>query len=249
MEELSHLGPRIIISLYDGKFFITETVMFGMILAVLIAILCLWLAKDLQKVPTKKQVVAEIIVKFIYNLTKTTMGPHNMAFAPYIGTIFIFILLGNMLGLLGLRPVTTDVNVTFSFSLLTFLLIEYNSIRSMGLRRKFLHMCDPFPWYVGMFTLFPLRIIEALARPVSLGFRLFGNILGGFIVLELLFISLAGLSHLLTLKFPLLVAVIPLPANIFFDMFEPVIQAYIFTMLSMVFISMEIIKRGTDEHH
>jgi len=249
MEELSHFGPRKVIILFDGKLFFTETVLLGMILAALIAIVLLWMAKDLHKQPSHKQVVAEIIVEFVYNLTRNTMGAHNIAFAPYIGTIFIFILLGNLLGLLGFRPVTTDVNTTFALSLLTFFLIEYNSIRSMGLKGKFLHMCQPFPWYVGAVTMFPLKIIEALSRPVSLGFRLFGNILGGFIVMELIFVSLAGLSHMLSLSFPAFVAVIPLPANFFFDMFEPVVQAYIFTMLTMVFISMEIIRHGAEEHH
>lgn len=249
MEEMSHFGPRIILAFADGKIFVTETVIFAVILAAIIAAVLLWTAKDLQRQPSKKQVVAEFIVEFIYNMTRNTMGASNIAFAPYIGTIFIFILLGNMLGLFGFRPVTADVNTTFALSLLTFFLIEYNSIRSMGLKGKFLHMCQPFPWYVGAVTMFPLKIIEALSRPVSLGFRLFGNILGGFIVMELIFVSLGGLSHMLSLKFPALVAVIPLPANFFFDMFEPVVQAYIFTMLTMVFISMEIIRHGADEHH
>jgi F-type H+-transporting ATPase subunit a len=249
MEEMSHFGPKKVLIFFDGKLFVTETVILGAILAVIIAVVLLWLAKDLHKQPSSKQMVAEIIVEFIYNLTRNTMGPHNIAFAPYIGTIFIFILMGNMLGLLGLRPVTTDVNTTFALSLLTFILIEYNSIKSMGLKGKFLHMCAPFPWYVGGLTMFPLKIIEALSRPVSLGFRLFGNILGGFIVMELLFGALAGLSHFVGLKFPAFVAVIPLPANFFFDMFEPVVQAYIFTMLTMVFISMEIIRHEAGEHH
>jgi len=249
MEELSHFGPRIVLAFFDGKIIFTETAILGMILAALIAIVLIWLAKDLQKKPSKKQIVAEVIVQFVYNMTRNTMGQSNIAFAPYIGTILIFIVLGNMLGLLGLRPVTADVNTTFALSLLTFFLIEYNSIKSMGLKAKFLHMCEPFPWYIGALTMFPLKIIEALSRPVSLGFRLFGNILGGFIVMELLFVSLAGLSHMLSLHFPLLVAVIPLPANIFFDVFEPVVQAYIFTMLTMVFISMEIIRHVAEENH
>jgi len=249
MEELSHFGPRIVMSFFDGKLVFTETVLLGMILATLIAVFLVWLAKDLKKQPSKKQIVAEFIVEFIYNLTKNTMGPHNIVFAPYIGTIFIFIVLGNMLGMLGLRPVTTDVNTTFALSLLTFFLIEYNSIKSMGLKKKFLHMCEPFPVYIGAFTMFPLKIIEALSRPVSLGFRLFGNILGGFIVMELIFVALAGLSHMLSLQFPFLVAVLPLPANLFFDIFEPVVQAYIFTMLTMVFISMEILRHVGNESH
>jgi len=254
MHDLSNIGPRIIIVFNDGKAFITESVLFGALLAAIIVILCLWMVSDLRKQPSKKQIVAEFIVEFVYNMTKRTMGAHNVNFAPYIGTILLFILLGNMLGLVGFRPITADVNTTFALSTLTFVLIEYNSIKSMGLKRKFLHMCDPFPVPIAIFTMFPLKIIEALARPVSMGFRLFGNIFGGVMVMALIFTALGGLCHSLAeavpiFHIPLLEAVIPLPANIFFDIFEPIVQAYIFTMLTMVFISMEILRLGDGEHH
>jgi len=241
MEELSHLGPRIIMSFNNGKLIVTETVITGAIVAVLIALVAIWLASNLNRQPSKKQVVAEMIVEFVYNMTRSTMGPQNMAFAPYIGTLVLFILFGNLLGLIGLRPVTADVNMTFALSTITFFLVQYNSFKSMGFSRKIKHMCDPYPF------LFPLKIIEALTQPVSLGFRLFGNMVGGFIVMELIYIALAGLSHMLSLKIPILVVILPLPGNVFFDMFEPVVQMYIFTMLTMVFISLEIV-RDTDHH-
>jgi len=254
MHDLNNIGPRIIIAFNDGKVFVTESVLFGLIVAALIALLCLWLANDLKKQPSKKQVVAEYIVEFVYNMTRKTMGIANINFAPYIGTILLFILLGNMLGMVGFRPITADVNTTFALSTLTFILIEYNSIKSMGLKRKFLHMCDPFPVPIAIFTMFPLKIIEALARPVSMGFRLFGNIFGGVMVMALIFTALGGLCHTLAETIPIfhipwLEAIIPLPANLFFDVFEPIVQAYIFTMLTMVFISMEIVRHGDGEHH
>jgi F-type H+-transporting ATPase subunit a len=103
--------------------------------------------------------------------------------------------------------------------------------------------------------MFPLKIIEALSQPLSLGFCLFGNILGGVIVMSLIFTGLGSACHALAKTFPfldtvpLLEAVIPLPANLFFDVFEPIVQAYIFTMLTMVFLSMEIVKHGAGENH
>jgi len=254
MHDLNNIGPRIILSFNEGKVIVTESVLMGMILAALIAAVCLWMASGLKKQPSKKQVVAEFIVESIYSMTKKTMGAHNINFAPYIGTIFIFIILGNMLGLYGFRPLTADVNTTFALATLTFVLIQYNSIKSMGLKGKLMHMCEPFPWYIGMFTMFPLKVIDMISQPISLGFRLFGNIFGGVMVMALLFTALGGACHMLAetipvFHIPLLEAVIPLPANIFFDVFEPIVQAYIFTMLTMVFISMEIIKHGEGEHH
>jgi len=236
------IGPRIIVSFGDGALFITETVFFGIIVAAVIIILALWSTRKMEKFPKKKQVIAELIVESVYNLTKGTMGAHNIRFAPYIGTLIMFLVFANMLGLFGFRPVTADVNTTFALSILTFFLVQYNSFKSMGFKGKLKHMCDPYPF------MFPLKIIEMLSQPISLGFRLFGNILGGVIVMELIFAALHSASEALHLPIPFLTAIIPLPGNFFFDIFEPIVQAYIFTMLTMVFISMEIIIHG-DEHH
>ena len=243
MEELSHFGPRIIMSFAGGKVVITETIFTSLILCVLIVAVTSWMAAGLRKQPTKRQVIAEFIVEMIYKLVNSTMGARNMKFAPYIGTIIIYILLGNMLGLFGFRPITADVNTTFALSTITFFLIEYNSFRSMGLKGKLKHMCDPYPF------MFPLKIIESLSRPISLGFRLFGNILGGVVVMELVMIGLAGIGHKLSISIPIFQIAIPLPANFFFDMFEPVVQAFIFTMLTMVFITIEMASHGDEEHH
>ena len=238
-----HIGPKILVKFNDGAVTITDTVVWGWIVAAVMIILALWLAKNLQRLPSKRQVVGEIIVEFVYNMTRRTMGAHNINFAPYIGTLFLFLLLANGLGLFGFHPITADVNLTFALSTITFFLIQYNSIKSMGFKGKLHHMCDPFPF------LFPLKIIEAISQPISLGFRLFGNILAGTLVMGLLLAALGGLSAALSLKIPIFQAVIPLPAALFFDVFHPLIQAYIFTMLTMVFISMEIVKHGDEEHH
>ena len=243
MHDLNHLGPRIIVGFGDGSIFITETVFFAIIVAVIMIAVALLTTRKMESQPKGKQVVVEYIVESIYKLTENTMGKHNSHFAPYVGTLFIFLLISNSLGMWGLRPVTADVNTAFALSLTTFVLIQYNGFRSMGFIRKIKHMSSPYPF------MFPLKIIEELSFPISLGFRLFGNILGGAIVMALIFTSLEAASHALHLPIPLLQAVIPLPANLFFDVFEPILQAFIFTMLTMVFISMEIIIHGSEHEH
>jgi F-type H+-transporting ATPase subunit a len=102
-------------------------------------------------------------------------------------------------------------------------------------------MGEPYPF------MYPIKIIEEISFPISLSFRLFGNILGGVIVMALVMSLFTYISEqLLHLPIPLFMAVLPLPMNAFFDIFEPVLQAFIFTMLTMAFISNAIaVKAGS----
>lgn len=230
MIKFEELGPRVILTLFDGKLEITESTCYGLIIAVILSILGIWLGSGLKKVPGKKQVVAEAIVGWIYKYTRENMGEENEGFAPYIGSIFGFILCASAFGLFGFRPVTADLNVTFALSGLTFILIQSSAIRRLGVRGRLREMCDPYPF------MFPLKILEDLTLPVSLSLRLFGNILGGMIVVELWMHLMEFLSGLMS-DVPFLRAITVLPLNGFFDMFEPAIQTYIFTMLTMVFLA------------
>lgn len=229
MINFDELGPRIIFSIADGKILISESTVLGLIVAVLLAAAGIWLGSGLKTVPRGKQIVAEAIVGWIYKYTKENMGEENEHFAPYIGSVFAFILCGSAMGLVGARPVTADLNVTFALSGMTYILIQYNSFRKLGVRGRLREMCDPYPF------MFPLKVLEDVTLPVSMGMRLFGNILGGMIVVELWMQLMEYLSGFLT-EVPFLRAVTVLPLNGFFDMFEPAVQTYIFTMLTMVFL-------------
>lgn len=230
MINFDELGSRIILSIADGKILITESTLFGIIIAVILGVLGIWLGSGLKVVPKGKQVFAEAIVGAVYKYTTDSMGEKNIGYAPYIGTIFAFILLGSSLGIFGIRPITADLNVTFALSILTFFTIQINAIIKLGPAGRLREMCDPYPF------MFPLKIIEELTLPVSLGLRLFGNILGGVIIVDLWMHFMEWLSSFFT-TVPFLRAVTVLPLNAFFDMFEPAIQTYIFTMLTMVFLA------------
>lgn len=239
MINVDELGARIIISFGDGSVYLTESTIWGLIIAAIIAVLGIWLGHGLEMVPTtKRQIAAEFIVEKIYNYAHENLGRDAEQFAPYIGTIFLYILMGSSLGLFGQRPVTADVNVTFSLSLLTFLLIQVSSVKYLGLKGKLRHMTEPYAFML------PLNILEDCTLPVSLGFRLFGNIFGGMIVIELWMYLMEKLSAMIC-SVPFLRAVLVLPLNGFFDMFEPVIQTYIFVTLTMVFLAKGI-ARGDD---
>jgi F-type H+-transporting ATPase subunit a len=234
MHSIQHLGPRKIFGF--GDFFITETVLYFWIIMAVMITFAYFATRKLEEKPKGIQLVAEYIVEFIYKFTEGAMGKHNSNFSPYIGTLFIFLILGNSLGLWGLRPVTADVNTTFALAGITFFLVHYNSIKAKGIGGYLGHMSAPYPFML------PINIVGELAFPISLSFRLFGNIAGGMIIMALIFTGLESVSESLQMSIPFLQFLIPLPANLFFDIFEPILQAFVFTMLTMVFISINNLK-------
>ncbi len=174
---------------------------------------------DPEKAPGPFLNVIEYMVDAIDNLTKTNMGEkHGGKFANYIGTIFCFILLANISGLFGLRPPTADYGVTFGLAIITFVLIHYNGFKY----QKSKHITNLFK--PALLT--PINIIGELATPLSMSLRLFGNVLSGTVMMALIY-GLIG-------KFAI---IWPSVLHGYFDVFSGAIQTYVFSMLTMVFIS------------
>ena len=143
MHDLSHLGPKKVFIFGDGSFFITETVVWGVIVALVIGILACWSASKLQRAPKGKQVIAEFVVEKAYSMVQSVMGVKlGTVFAPYMASIFFFMLLSNLLGLFGFRPVTSDLNCTFALAITTFFLIQGTGVKFMGVGGKLKHMCS-----------------------------------------------------------------------------------------------------------
>ena len=136
---------------------------------------------------------------------------------PYMATLFLLILFSNIIGIFGFRTPTSDINVTLGYALMTFF-----SIHFFGVKAKGLGYLKGF--FEPIFVIAPINIIGELARPVSLSMRLFGNMLGGSVIMALI----SGAVALF----------VPAVASIYFDLFSGILQSFIFTMLSMVFISL-----------
>lgn len=227
MLEFSELGPRIII--YFGsshKVFLTESTCLQIILAIVIGIVGIWMGSGLKKVPKGKQVFAEALVGWAYDFAANYLGKKNgEKFAPYLGSLIVWLIFANSTGLLGLRPVTADLNVTAALALMSFLIIQGAAIKQLGIKGRIDELGDPF------YGIIPMSIISELVMPVTLALRLFGNIFGGMVVIELWL----KLMEYLSLKFfslPILRCITVIPLNLFFDIFEPLIQAYIFVVLT-----------------
>lgn len=221
------LGPRVIFSI--GSVDVTETVCFGWIISLAILLFAFFATRNMQKIPRGAQNVGELIVGFIYKMVKDVMGDVSEKFAPYIGTLILFLTFGSMLGLLELRPIAADLNCAAPLALVTFILIHYNAIKVQTFPGYMKSMASPYAF------MWPLNLISDCIFPVTLSCRLFGNILAGVIVMSLMYGALGNLS-MSFLPIPLLQIALPLPLNFWFDIFEPALQAYIFCTLTMVFI-------------
>lgn len=225
-------GPKIVCEIpIFGGIRITETSLIQWIVMILLTVFVLWLTHDLKKNNiSKRQAVAEYIVKFFNGMVKENMGANKMHFAPYIAALFSIILFGSLISMTGLRNANADINVTMSYAVVTFLMITYFKFKTKGFFGYFKGFAEP----VAFIT--PINIISELATPVSMGFRLFGNMVGGMVITSLLYFALAAASNAVGLVFPLFAIGIPAVLSIYFDLFTAVIQSYVFIMLTMAFV-------------
>ena len=164
----------------------------------------------------KKQVVLETVVGGLYNFFYDLLGEDGKGYIPYLMTVGLYIGVANMIGLFGLKSPTKDVGVTGALALMSIVLIEFSGVHKKGVKDFLKSFAEPIP------LMLPMNILEIFIRPLSLCMRLFGNILGAFVIMELIKIVA-----------PLLV---PVPLSLYFDLFDGFIQAYVFVFLTSLFI-------------
>lgn len=221
--------------LYLGNFKLSETIITQWLIMIGLIIAAFILTRDLKKVPTsKRQVFLEWTIGSLRKLVRETMGEKFVARIPgitsYIGTLLLFFICSDLITLLGIRSPTTDLDTTVGWSLITFFMIYVMGVKFKG-PKYFKEFLEPTPFMA------PLNIIGELARPISLSFRPFGNILGGSIIMALLYKFLGYLSGLIpNMSIPVGQFLIPVPLHMYFDLFAGSLQAFIFIMLTMVFV-------------
>ena len=233
-------GPKILFTIPYLNINVTETVVNTWLVMAIVTLICIWLTRNLKVVPTtRRQIVAEKLVEMANNLVNNTMGERYKFLTPYIAALFASSIIGSLSSLVGLRPFTADLSTTLSWALLAFIMIQGNNIRLNGIGGWLKGFMEPVPF------LLPLNIVSEIASPISMSFRHFGNIAAGMVITSLLYSALAALSRFVIGWIPNeFVASIPifqlgLPAilSIYFDVFTSFLQAYIISMLTMVFVS------------
>ncbi len=184
--------------------------------------------KNLKLVPTGPQNAIEMIFEALNNLLISIIGPKGPRYFPIIATLALFILFGNLIGLVPFcKSPTSNLNVTLSCAIVIFIYYHWQGIKEQGLVKYLKHFAGPMPFLAIL--MFPLEIISHLARVMSLSIRLFGNIMGEDIIIIILFM--------------LLPYIVPIPMMIF-AIFTSVLQAFIFSMLSMMYIAGAVADEG-----
>lgn len=208
--------------------------------AVMLALLglCLFLTHGMTVVPhSKRQLAAEWIVEKVNGLVADNMGRRFMGFAPFVAAIMGLSAFSSLSSLLGLFPPTSDMNIVAGWAILVFILITYYKLQG-GVWSYVKGFFEPVPVFA------PFNIIGEFATPVSMSFRHYGNVLSGVVISTLVAYALQMLSHMILGwlpgflgSFPFLQIGLPAVLSLYFDIFSGCMQAFIFAMLTMLYIA------------
>ncbi len=195
-----------------------------MMLMIAFAIVARVKLRKATEIPDGFQNVIELMVEKLDGMVGSSMGKSAPKFVNYISTIFIFILLSNISGLFGLRPPTADYGTTLAMGIITFFLIHINQFKHQKGKDIWKDMCSPLPPWLPIWL--PINLISEIAVPISLSLRLFANVLSGTVMMALIYGLLGKIA-----------IIWPAALHVYFDLFSGAIQAYVFCMLSMTYIS------------
>ena len=217
---------------------VTESQINSVLVLISVSFLCLYLTHGInQRIKLKRQHFAELAVSMVDKMVNDNMGEYFKGFPPFIISIMALSAFSSLLSLFGLFPPTSDINVVGGWAILVFILITYYKMK-----------CGPI-YYLKGFTepvalLAPINFISEFATPISMAFRHYGNVLSGLVISVLLGTALSGLSATVLnflpgflADFPLFQIGLPAIFSIYFDVFSGCLQAFIFAMLTMMYVS------------
>lgn len=165
---------------------------------------------------SKRQAVAELIYTKLTGMVENMLGEEGRRYTTYLVVVLLYIGLSNIIGLFGFKSPTKDLNVTAALAVMSILLVEFAGINQKGIKKWLKSFTQP----IAIVT--PFNILDVFTRPLSLCMRLFGNVLGAFVIMELLKIVVP--------------AVVPAVFCLYFDLFDGLLQAYVFVFLTSLYI-------------
>lgn len=218
-ELLAELEVETVFTIRLGNFEIpiAESTVITWVIMAVILLLSIFLTRNLKvRDISKRQLIAETVVTKLESFVGDMTGEEGKRYVPYLCAVLLYIGMANLIGLFGMKPPTKDLNVTAALAIMSIILIQYASIHAKGAKGWLKSFSQP----LAIVT--PINILELFIKPLSLCMRLFGNVLGAFVIMEML---------------KILVPVgIPVPFSFYFDVFDGLIQAYVFVFLTSLYI-------------
>ena len=215
---IEELNTETVFSLFGGKLKIDEgTVVSWIIMAVfLIAGILLTRGLKVEGKLSKRQLFIEMCVDKMRTFFHSVMGPDGDRYIPWMMTVAVYIGACNMCGIFGFKSPTKELNVTVGLALTSIILVQYAGIHKKGTKGWLKSFAKPVP------IVLPINLLELVIKPMSLCFRLFGNIIGAFIIMKLIEAVVP--------------VAIPVALSLYFDIFAGFIQAYVFVFLTSLYI-------------
>ena len=177
-----------------------------------VVILSIILTHNLKKVPTGSQCILEGLMEWLNNFFTDILGHKGKKYIPFLETLIIYIAFANIIGLFGFVPPTKDINVTAALAGIAIIYVQSAFIIEKG----------PVKWLKSLLN--PINLLDLITRPLSLCMRLFGNVLGAFVVMELVKTGICAIG-------------VPVIASAYFDIFDGLLQAYVFVFLTSLYMA------------
>ncbi|MCD8127463.1 MAG: F0F1 ATP synthase subunit A [Clostridiales bacterium] len=164
----------------------------------------------------KRQAAVEFCVTKLEDIVTDMVGEKGRSYTPYLITVLLYIGFANLIGIFGFKPPTKDLNVTIALAAMSIILVQVAAVRAKGTKGWLHSFLEPVPVVV------PFNILDLITRPLSLCMRLFGNVLGAFVIMKLIEAVVP--------------AIFPMIASLYFDVFDGILQAYVFVFLTSIYI-------------
>ena len=215
MEELN-CETVFTIPIFGGIGVAESVVVTWIIMAVLILLsFCLTRGYTTRNI-SKRQAAMEFIVTKLKGIVGGMIGEEGMDYVPYLVTVMVYIGFADLIGIFGFKSPTKDLNVTIALAVMSIILVQVAAIRAKGVKGWLHNFIEPLP------VVAPFNILDLVTRPLSLCMRLFGNVLGAFVIMKLIEAVVP--------------VIIPPVLSLYFDIFDGILQAYVFVFLTSLYI-------------
>lgn len=218
-----------------------ENMFYAFLVAVILSCVFYFSSRKMTLVPTGFQNVLEFFVESFQNFVIEVMGPEGKKYVPFLGTIFIYILGMNLIGMIPLmKSPTSSLNITLALAICVFVYVQYANIKNLGVKGFLYHLAgspkDAIGWMIVPLML-PIEIMTQISRPITLALRLFGNILGEKILVAFFTLSAVTIFYFIPIQTPFM----------FLGLLTGMMQAMVFTLLSTIYFSLSL--EHKDEEH